>query len=199
MAVDGGYGPKGRPEFDPNGGFEDWVDLEAVGAFAGDVGNRKVGTAARRAGLSTSTTAADQVWVGLEYRETDTGETFVCTSLSPVTWENVTHAKTNTTFALVGTVPGSLERLQFRAFRGVVTLGASGTGEVGYPGGAFPNAVLAAFVDLADADGLRGWNANLRNQTVQNLSTVRFIVTDADGLSVASGTSVPVVVFAIGF
>lgn len=74
MAVDGGYGPKGYPKFDPNGAPEDWVDLEAVGAFAGKVGNRMVGTAAERAALSTSTTVADQLWVGLEFWESDTGD-----------------------------------------------------------------------------------------------------------------------------
>lgn len=200
MAVDGGYGPKGRPKFLAGGGFEDWVDLEAVGSYAGDVGNRKVGTAARRAALSTSTAAADQVWQGLEYEETDTGLTWLCTAISPsVAWSVVSRPNiNNTTFALVGALSGSA-RLQIRAFHAIVTLGASGVAEVAYAGGAFPNAVLSAIVQVANADDLRGWNANLRNQSVQRLDLVRFIVTDASGVSAASGTPVPVAVFAIGY
>ena len=77
MAVDGGYGPKGYPKFIPGGGFEDWVDLEAVGQFAAKVGNRVVGTAADRAALSASTTAPDQSWEGLEFYETDTKSTYL--------------------------------------------------------------------------------------------------------------------------
>lgn len=76
MAVDGGYGPKGYPKFDPNGAPEDWVDLEAVGQFAARVGNRMVGTKAEREALSTSTTVEGQMWNGLEFRETDTGHTY---------------------------------------------------------------------------------------------------------------------------
>lgn len=196
MAVDGGYGPKGYPKFDPNGAPEDWVDLGAVGAYAALVGNRRVGTAAERSLLSASTTAADQAWLGLEFHETDTGLTYRCTGTAPIAWVNVTEPNVNSSFAMSGTpVPA---RLQVRAFRAEVALGASGVAEVAYPGGAFPNAVLAAIVQIADADGRRGWNANLRNQTVQPLNAVRFIVTDAAGVSVTSGVTVPVVVIAIG-
>lgn len=195
MAVDGGYGAKGRPKFDPAGAFEDWVDLEAVGTFAGDVGNRKVGTAARRAALSSSTTASDQLWDGLEFFETDTGKTYL---RDGTTWLNVTPPNVNRTFPLAGAASVSMQ-LQLRAFHGVTTLGTSGVGEFVYPGGAFPNAVMAAIVQFADADSYRGWNANLRNETVQTLDRVRFIVTDAAGASVPSGTAVPVSVIAVGF
>jgi hypothetical protein len=73
MAVDGGYGPKGYPKFDPNGAPEPWVDLEAVGEYAARVGNRIIGTKAEREALSTSTSAPNQRWLGLTYYETDTG------------------------------------------------------------------------------------------------------------------------------
>lgn len=191
-----GYGPKGYPKYGPDSNAELWPKLEEVGAFAATVGNRRVGTKAEREALSASTTSEDQASVGLEFFETDTGLTYRCTGVSPLAWKNVTEPNVNTTFAMVGTPTGA--GLQVRAFRGVVTLGPSGTGEVAYAGGRFPNAVLGAVVQLADADGRRGWNANLRNQTVQHPDAVRFIVTDASGASVPEGTSVPIVVIAIG-
>lgn len=86
MAVDGGYGPKGYPKFDPLGSPELNVDDEAVGQYAALVGNRKVGTAAQRVALVSDTTAANQAWVGLEFYDTDTGTTWICTSTSPITW-----------------------------------------------------------------------------------------------------------------
>lgn len=73
MAVDGGYGVKGYPKFDPNGAPEDWVDLEAVGQYAALVGNRMAGTRAERNALSSVTTEQKQRWDGLEFHETDTG------------------------------------------------------------------------------------------------------------------------------
>jgi hypothetical protein len=77
MSHDGGYGPKGVKKFSPNGAPDQAVDLEEVGKSAADVGNRKVGLAARRAALSTATDAADQRWPGLEFFEEDTGKTFL--------------------------------------------------------------------------------------------------------------------------
>lgn len=73
MAVDGGYGVKGFPKFDPLGAPDTAVDLQAVAEYAALVGNRMAGTRAERNALSTLTTEPKQRWDGLEFHETDQG------------------------------------------------------------------------------------------------------------------------------
>ena len=85
-----GYGPKGYPKYGPDSNAEVWTKLEEVGAFAAKVGNRLVGTKAQRERLSVSTTAADQAWLGVEFRETDTGVTYECVGVSPLAWKRTT-------------------------------------------------------------------------------------------------------------
>lgn len=71
MSVDGGFGAKGNPQFDPDGAVEDWVDFTAVGEYAARVGNRIVGTRAERLALVTSPGAEQKTWEGLEFEQTD--------------------------------------------------------------------------------------------------------------------------------
>ena len=113
MAVDNGYGEKGYPKFAAGGGFQDWVDLEAVGAFAARVGNRGVGTRAEREALSTSTTAEKQAWEGLEFYETDTKETW----LYQAGWKAYT-----TPLVIVGAASATRPRASYRLHAGVVQI-----------------------------------------------------------------------------
>lgn len=88
MAVDV-YGAKGAPEFLTGSRPDTAVDLTAVGAYAGDVGNRKVGSSARRLALSTAVGAPDQMWPGLEFYELDTGTMYLrLSSTWVVLWSN---------------------------------------------------------------------------------------------------------------
>jgi hypothetical protein len=74
MAVDS-YGDQNQPLFDGTKASNLAADLNAVSNFGAKVGNRKVGTAAARRAL----TGAD-VWDGLEYFETDSGDCYVYNS-----------------------------------------------------------------------------------------------------------------------
>lgn len=158
-------------------------------------GNRMAEPSSVRAALTSA-----ERWPGLEFFETDTGRSYRVTA-DGTGWVETTEPKANTTFGKRGTVPSLVPGLQVRAFSGAVATGASGTVELAYPGGAFPNAVMAVFGDIADADStsFTGWKVTPRNGTVQQLGAARFIVTNAAGARVGSGISVPIDVIAIGY
>lgn len=68
-------GTKNQPHYSGTGAPSDAADLTEVADYAAAVGNRKSGTASQRSGLS----GAD-LWVGLEFYETDTGATYIYTA-----------------------------------------------------------------------------------------------------------------------
>jgi hypothetical protein len=70
MAADS-YGPKNEPNFSSDGAPSDAADLTQIAEYAANVGNRKAGLNSVRIAL----TGAD-MWEGLEFLETDTGQTF---------------------------------------------------------------------------------------------------------------------------
>lgn len=70
MAADT-YGPKNEPQYAGLGTPADAADLSDIAAYAAKVGNRKVDLSSVRTGL----TGAD-VWEGLDFYETDTGQSF---------------------------------------------------------------------------------------------------------------------------
>lgn len=71
MAVDGGYGPRGGPLFDPDGAVDDAFDFGAVGKYAEKVGNRMAGTRAERLALVSTNGVENRYWNGLEFEQLD--------------------------------------------------------------------------------------------------------------------------------
>lgn len=71
MAVDG-YGTKNQPQFDGTKASNLAADENAIANYAALVGNRKVGPGSQRRALT-----GNDVWDGLEWYETDTGDCFV--------------------------------------------------------------------------------------------------------------------------
>lgn len=71
MAVDE-YGSKNQPLFDGTKAGNTAADENAISNYAALVGNRKVGTGAQRRALT-----GGDVWDGLEFYETDSGDSFI--------------------------------------------------------------------------------------------------------------------------
>lgn len=88
------YGTQNQPQYADTGAPADAADLSQVANYAAKVGNRKVGLASARTGL----TGAD-LWDGLEFFETDSGSTYeyhnsgwVFSHQLPTGWTNLTLA-----------------------------------------------------------------------------------------------------------
>lgn len=69
--IDGGYGPKGNPLFDPDGDVDDWTDFAIVGEYAAKVGNRMAGTRSERLELTSNPNVPNRMWNGLEFEQLD--------------------------------------------------------------------------------------------------------------------------------
>lgn len=121
-------GPKNEPQYSGLGAPADAADMTELGAYAAKVGNRKADTNAAR----TSATGAD-VWEGLEWRETDTGNTYEYTSSSWVVTRSpaaipVTTFGTNWTAGTSAQVPLCYRQGNLIAMFGTVIIGSSGGG-----------------------------------------------------------------------
>ncbi|GGL77022.1 hypothetical protein GCM10009706_14340 [Curtobacterium citreum] len=81
MAADD-YGPKGNGIYSASGASDDGADLTEIAAFAGQVGNRRVGTTAQRNAALTELIGPGSpgVWEGLEWRDTTDGNVYVLSS-----------------------------------------------------------------------------------------------------------------------
>lgn len=64
-------GTKNQPQYSAAGVPADAADLSEVANYSAKVGNRKIGVASTRAGLT-----GNDVWPGLEFYETDTDNTY---------------------------------------------------------------------------------------------------------------------------
>lgn len=147
MAVDGGYGPRGEPQYLDGGAPDLAVDQNTLAKYAANVGNRKAGTKAQREAAAGQSPAAG-VWEGLEWQETDTGDTYVRRSgswlLTYRPWTTFTPTLTGIT---LGSSPTNTHR--YRVSNGqVMVWGQLGLG----PGGSFGDVTVS--VPLATTQSL---------------------------------------------